>query len=38
MAKGRMSARAAMAEVSFILLVAFTLVLARDDLVRKYGD
>ena len=38
MAKGRMSMRVAMAEVNFILLVAFTVVLARDVLVREYVD
>ena len=38
MAKGRMSTRAAMAEVNFILLLVFTVVLARDVLVRKYVD
>ena len=38
MAKGRMSARAAMVEVNFILLLVFTVVLARDVLVREYVD
>ena len=38
MAKGRMSTRAAMAEVNFILLLVFTVVLPRDVLVRKYVD
>jgi len=33
-----MNTRAAMAEVNFILLVYFTVVLARDDFVRKYVD
>jgi len=33
-----MKARAAMAEVNFILLVDFTVVLARDDLVRESVD
>jgi hypothetical protein len=38
MAKGRMSASAVMTEVNFIPLVDFTVVLARDVLVREYVD